>query len=368
MVLLPSRLDLQTIGRNFIISRAKKIDPSMVDVEGSNANIYVAVPAFMGQAVVRHYAEALRAHTLDAEGDDLDREVLDRYQLPRKGAASAVAGIELERPTITAGAGSIPSGTRLQTLTGVDYITTTTASFGASQLAGVTADARAVLAGFEYQVGANQIRRFATPGQIFDTTITVNNAEPAAGGTARELDGDYSERARAFFAASIRGTLPAIEAGALTVAGVASATASEVITNGSPARLVTLVVADLAGVCNRVLAAQVVAALRDFRGGGVGVIVLSSVPQMVVIQLRLVFTAGVDTASLVSNIRQAIVDYVNGLGANQTLLRGDLFAVLSRFKAQGLIVGSDSIPVPAGDLVPDPGRTLRARLEDVTAI
>lgn len=368
MVLLPSRLDLQTIGRNYVISRAKKIDPSMVDVEGSNANILVAVPAFMGQAVVRHYAEALRAHTLDAEGDDLDREVLDRFQLPRKGAAPAVVGLELERTAFTAGAGSIPVGTRLQSLTGIDYVMMTAASFGASQLTGVTCDARAVLAGFEYQVGANQIRRFQSPDQLFDPTIQVNNAEPAAGGTARELDGDYSERARAFFVASIRGTLAAIEAGALTVPGVASASASEVLTNGQPARLVTLVVSDAAGVCNRVLAAQVIQAEREWRGGGVGVIVLSSVPELATVVLKLVFTAGVDTASLVTNIRLAVVDYINGLGANQTLLRGDLFAVLSRFKAQGLIVGSDSIPVPAGDLVPGAGRTLRARLEDVTTI
>src|SRR5690349_5949523 len=368
MVLLPSRLDLYTVGRNFVISRAKKIDPAMIDVEGSNANILVAVPSFMGQAVVRHYAEALRAHTLDAEGDDLDREVLDRYQLPRKGAAPAVAGLDLSRKTFTAGAGSVPIGTRITSLTGVDYITTTVASFGTSQLTGVTCDVRAVLAGFEYQVGANQLRRFQNASTLFDPSIEINNSEPAAGGTPREQDDEYSERARDFFAASIRGTLAAIEAGALTVAGVASAHAEEVLSNGQPARLVTLVVSDAAGVCNRVLAAKVVAALREWRGGGVGVIVLSSVPQLVSVELALQFVAGVDTASLSSTIRLAVVDYVNGLGANEPLLRGDLFAVLSRYKAQGLITGSDSIPVPAGDLIPEPGRTLRARLEDVVVV
>lgn len=367
MVLLPSRLDYYNIGRNYVLGRAKNIDPATVDIEGSNANILVAVPSFMAQGVTRHFAEALRAHTLDADGDDLDREVLDRFpNLPRKGASPAVAGVELSRKTFTAGAGTVPSGTRLQTLTGVDYVTTTNASFGATQLTGVVADARAVQAGFEYQVGANQIRRFADATQLFDPTIQVNNAEPAAGGTPREEDPDYANRARNF--ANIRGTLDAIQAGALTVDGVASALASEVVANGSPARLVTLVVSDAAGVCNRVLAAKVIAALREFRGGGIGVVVLSSVPEMVSVELSLQFASGVDTATLASNIRQAIVDYVNGLGAGQTLFRGDLFAVLSRYKTQGLVVGSGSIPTPAGDIVPDPGRTLRARLEDVVVL
>jgi Baseplate J-like protein len=367
MVLLPSRLDFYTVGRNYVIGRAKQIDPAVVDVEGSNANILVAVPSFMAQAVTRHFAEALRAHTLDATGEDLDREVLDRFpKLPRKGAAPAVAPIEFSRASAAAGAGSIPVGTRLQSLAGVDYVTLTNASFGASQLSGVQADARAVQAGFEYQVGANQIRRFADASQIFDPTIQVNNPDAAAGGAPREEDPDYANRARAY--GNITGTLAAIEAGALTVPGVASALAAEVLSNGVPARLVTLVVADLAGVCNRVLAAQVVAKLREFRGGGVGVVVLSSVPEMVSVELALQFVAGVDTATLASNIRSAVVDYVNGLGAGQSLLRGDLFAVLSRYKSQGLVVGSGSIPTPAGDVVPDPGRTLRARLEDVVVL
>lgn len=361
----PTRLDYYAIGRAYVRDRAKGIDPNMVDVEGSNANVLVAVPSFMAQAVTRHYAEAVRAHTLDATGDDLDREVLDRFpDLPRKGAAAAVVPLEFTRAAATAGAGSIPVGTRLQSLTGVDYVTTTVATFGASQTTGVSCDARAVQAGFDYQVGANQIRRFQSPGQLFDPTIQVNNSEPAAGGTPREEDPDYANRARGY--AVVRGTLAAIEAGALTVAGVASASAAEVLSNGSPARLVTLVVADAAGVCNRVLAAQVEARLREFRGGGVGVVIFSSVPQMVSATLALTFVAGVDTATLASTIRSAVVDYVNGLGANQTLLRGDLFAVLSRYKDQGLVVGSGSIPSPAGDVVPDPGRTLRARLEDVT--
>lgn len=367
MVLLPSRLDLYDIGRRYVLGRAKDIDPAVVDIEGSNANLLVAVPSFMAQAVVRHYAEAVRAHTLDAEGDDLDREILDRHpELPRKGASAAVVGLELSRKAATAGAGSVPAGTRVQSLASIDYVTTTSASFGASQLTGVTCDARAVQAGFEYQVGANQIRRFASPGQLFDPTIEVSNAEAAAGGAPREEDADYANRERSY--ARIAGTLDAIEAGALTVPGVASALAAEVLTGGAPARLVTLVVADSAGVCNRVLAAQVVAKLRAFRGGGVGVVVLSSVPQMVQAQLALQFAAEVDSATLASTIRQAVVDYVNGLGAGQTLLRADLFAVLARYKSQGLIVGSGSIPLPAGDVVPDPGRTLRARPEDVTLL
>lgn len=367
-VVLPTRLDYRQIGRRYIIAHAKKIDPAQVDIQGSNADILLAAPSLMAQAVTRHFAEALRAHTLDADDDDLDREVLDRYPLPRKGAAPAVVPLEFTRTAATAGAGPIPVGTRLSTLTGIDYITTTACSFGASQTTGVSCEARAVQAGFEYQVGRNQIRRFANPGLLFDPTIQVNNSEPAAGGAAREDKDAYAERARNFFTASRAGTLPAIEQGALTVDGVASASAIEVLTNGSPARLVQLVVADLAGVCNRVLAAKVQQALLEYRCGGVGVIILSSVPEMVSGQLALQFAPNVDTSTLSTNVRQAIVDYINGLGANDTLYRSDLAAVLARYKSQGLIASQGSIVTPVGDVVPDPGRTLRARLEDWTLV
>lgn len=365
---LLSRLDYQQIGRRYVQSRAKKIDPAMVDVEGSNVNIVVAGSAFMAQAVTRQLADAVRSRSLLADGDDLDRYVQDVYGLPRKGAAGAVVPLQFARPTVTGGAGTLPVGTVVRTPDSIEYALTSAASFGATVKSGVTADARAVQAGFAFQVGANRITQFSNPGAIFDATITVNNAEPAAGGTDRELDPDYRERARKFWAAARRGTLAAIEQGALTVEGVESALADEPLTGGIPARIVTLVVADAAGVCNSALARRVVAALREYRAGGITVVVLSSVPQIVDVALQLYFATGVDTAALASEVQAAVVDFVNSLGAGQPLRKADIMTVLSRFRASGLLPVDGTIVEPAGDILPPYGRTLRTRPENVVLI
>lgn len=363
---LLSRLDYFQVARRIIYGRAQKIDPAVVDIAGSNLNILAASSSFMAQTVGRQLADGMRSLTLAAERDDLDRVIVDRYGLPRKGAAAAVVPLEFSRGSAAAGGGTLVVGTRVSSLSGVEYVLTSAASFGSSQLSGVTADARAVQAGFAYQVGTNQIRRFSDASLIFDPSIAVNNAEPAAGGTQRESDEAYRERGRRFYLAVRRGTLGAIEVAATEIEGVASAVASDVMAAGQPARAVQLLVADDAGVCNRVLAARVVARLRESRAGGIWVTVLSSVPQLVSVALRLSFAANVDTTVLASQIRSAVADFVNGLAAGQPLLRGDLFAVLSRYRASGLIVLDDSVASPTGDLYPDSGRTLRCRLEDVT--
>jgi hypothetical protein len=361
--------DLYKIGRDYVLSRAKKIDPAQVDVEGSNVNIFLGATSFMAQAVMRQLAEGMRATTLAATGDDLDRRVLDEFLLPRKGATTALVPLRMYRASSAAGAGSVPVGTRILTRSGIEYVTLTVGNFGASQLDGVDVDARAVQAGYAYQVGANTLNTFAQPNLLFDPTILVNNDDRAAGGNDRETDPVYAARAQRFWQSARRGVLGAIEFGATTVAGVASASASEALgPDNRPARIVNLVVADAAGTCNRVLAARVQQTELDFRAGGITVVLLNSVPQIVDISLALTFSASVDTTQLTTQIVLAVVEFVNSLGANQVLRRGDLFAVLSRYRNSGLVVTDGSIAAPTGDLVPDPGKTIRTRVENVKVL
>lgn len=364
-----TRLDFYAIGRGTIIARAKKIDPLVVDIEGSDANIYVGAASFMAAKISQQNAEAMRSLTLDADGEDLDRVVVDRYQLPRKGAAAAVVPVRFFRPTAILGAGSVPAGTKLRALGGTEYITLTAGSFNVGQTDGVEVDARAVQAGFAYQVGANTIRNIQDPGLLFDPGIQVNNDVAAAGGTDREQDPQYRNRARRFWLAARRGTLGAIEQGAESVEGVESATAYEPVDeHGTPVGIVELTIADAAGVANRVLANRVRDRLREFRGGGVTVVIYTSQPQLVTVRLNLAFVANINTVAIADNVRGAIMEFINSLGANQTLYREDLGAVLSRFRDQGLIPNDTSIVEPVGDLVPLQGRTLRARLADIQLV
>lgn len=365
----PSRLDLYQLARNYVLTRAKKIDPSQVDTAGSDVNLYVGIASIVGYQIVLSLMQGINALTLDGAFDeDLDRYGLDRYQLPRKGAAAALGSVRIFRSTATAGAGNVPINTKLLTLNGIEYITAASATFGAADLT-KTVDVRAVQAGKTSQVGANQIRQFATPGTLFDQTLQVNNDAPTAGGEDAEDDDTYRERIRAFWNTARRGTLDAIAFGARTVDGVVSAVATEVLTaEPKPARVVQLRVADSSGSSSLALGASVLAALDEYRAAGIAVVIANSAPQIIDIQLKLTFAGNVDTTTIAEGVRGAIVEYVNSLGVGETLLRSALYSVLTRFTSVGLIVSQDAIVAPVGDLVPSAGMTLRTRFENVTVV
>jgi baseplate J-like protein len=367
---LPSRLDLYALGRDYVLQRAKRIDPGQVDVLGSDVNLFVGSQAVTNYAVVKHLAYRTNALLLDgAEREDLDRYVYDRYQQPRKGASAAVGAVRFFRLSNAAGAGSVPIGTTLRTLTGVEYITTSLGSFGASALDLVTANVRASQAGKETQVGANQIRTFANSQALWDPTLQVTNDAPMAGGEPAEDDDKFRNRMRSFWLAARRGTLGAIVFGAKTVPGVASALAIEAL-NGlaQPARIVNLYIADSSGVASAALGQLVQSALLDFRAGGITVLTSLSLPDIIDIQLRLSFVGGTDTITLSNNVVAAVVEFVNSLPVNSPLLLLQLGGVLQRFAPDGLIPNLSSIVSPAGDLFPPLGQSLRTTSAHVTLV
>lgn len=364
---LPTRLDLFAIGRNYVAERAKRIDPFQVDVAGSDANLFVGAASFMAHAVVLQLGYSTARLTLDgALDEDLDRWAWDRYQETRKGAASALVDLDFWRATAAGGAGSLPVGTIIVTETGIQYSLVATVSFEAGALKS-TGTAQAVQAGKAQQVGANMLRRFGKPGDVFDRSIQVNNPARAAGGEDREDDDTFKERLRGFWRAARRGVLGAIEFGARQQTGVVSASAIEAYSpvNGQPARVVNLYIADSSGVANAALARAVMQNLDEYRAGGVAVLVWPSMPQIVDVVLKLAFASNIDTVTLTDVVRKAVVEYVNSLPVNGVLRWGELNAVLTRYKDSGLVVADDAVQAPAGDLVPAAGQTLRTTLGNV---
>lgn len=360
-------MDLLAIGSDYVLSRATKIDPGQVFVEGSDVNIIVGSQSVVNDTISKQLGYSVARLFLDgAEGDDLDRLAFDRYSLTRKGASPALGTILFSRASFAGGPGTIGLGTKLKTLTGVEYITTSTAIFAVGALT-ATATVRAVQAGKATQVGANAITAFSNPGLLFDRTIGVTNPLTTAGGEDTEDDDTFRARIRDFWNTARRGILAAIEFGALTVSGVVSARAIETLNSGAlPARVVNLYISDSSGVASDALAQQVVSALNDFRAGGIAVIVANSLPFIVDVQLSLQFAAGVDTITLSTAIQAAIVEFINSLPVNGTLFIAQLFSVLQRFAQDGLIVAQSSIVAPTGDLVPAVGQTLRTTTANVT--
>lgn len=366
----PTRLDLFQLARQFILSRATSIDPQQVDIEGSEVNLFAGIASVVGYQVVLSLIQNINNLLLDgAFGEDLDRYGQDRYRDPRKGASPALGDVRMYRTSTAAGGGSVPSNTRLLTLNNVDYVTTAPATFNALDLAVSKVPVRAVQAGKNSQVGANQIRQFGDPSLLFDPSLQVNNDLATAGGEDVEDDDTYRERLRDFWASARRGTLSAIELGARAVPGVVSAQAQEALTpDPRPARVVQLYIADSSGVSSVALGAAVLAALDEYRAAGIAVIPVLGVPQIIAVSLSLSFKAGVDTTRLVEIIRAAIVEYVNSLGVGQPLYKAQLYSLLQRYASDGLLVSQESIVEPAGDLYPDTGKTLRIRIQDVELV
>lgn len=365
---LPSRADLYAIGRAYTLARAKRLDPQQVDVVGSDANLFIGSNSVVNYALVKQLGYRTAALLLDgASGEDLDRYAYDRYQLARKGASAALGAVRFFRPSAALGSGTILAGTILRTLGGINYITLTNASFNATQTDLVFANVRALQAGKATQVGANQIRGFQNAQSIFDPTIQVTNDLTTGGGEDAQTDDDFRTSIRAFWLAARRGVLGAIETGARTVPGVVTASAIEAINGiGQPARVVSLYIADSSGVASTALAAQVSAALDDYRAGGICVLISTSIPQLVALQILLTFSGNVDTVTLSQTIQSALVSFVNSLPVNGTLYVGQLYSLLQRYAGQGLVVNQSSIVAPAGDLIPSLGQTLRTTPANVT--
>lgn len=362
---LPSRLDLQTIGRNYVIQRAKRIDPAQADIAGSDINIFIGSVATIASAIIDQLAYRIASLFLDScDDEELDRYAWDRYQLTRKGSVAAVGPIRVYRDNANAGAGTLPLGTKIVSLTGIEYVTTSPVDFGVSVLS-TTATVRAVQSGKDTQVGANALRKFSDMSSFFDQTLQVNNDVATSGGEDAEEDTDFKARIRSFWVSARRGTLEAIEFGAKTIEGIFSAQAVEVLTPGSqPARAVLLYISDSSGVANQALASTVRDGLNEYRAAGISVLTATSIPQIVTIVLQLAFKVS-GTVALSVAIRDAILSFVNSLPVNGTLYRGELQAVLARFVQDGLVLNESTIVSPSGDLIPDAGKSIRTTLANI---
>jgi len=371
---LPTRLDYFNIGADEVAARGavrppnQRISPTEVFTEGSDINIVVASASAMADETTRQVALRTQALFLDgASGEDLDRLVGDRFSptIVRKGATPAVAVLTFTRTSGPLLALALPVGTQVKTDGGVLFALTVAVVIPAGSTGPITGIAQALLAGIDGNVDALTLTAFVTPPA--DPALQVTNLEPATGGDAVEIDARLRARARDFFRTARRGTLAAIEFGALTVPGVRQATAvEEVDSMGIPTGRVSLYIADANGQANAALTAAVVGALLEYRAAGVYVDVQGATPLFVPITYNLRFSAGVDTTAAFGLVQSGTVAAVNALRPNATLEVSLLFAVAR--SVPGVIVLDDAVVAPVGDLVPAPGQVIRTRTALVTAL
>lgn len=361
---VPTHRDLFLAGRREALIKPTRFDKALIDQEGSDVNIVFQVSAAMGEEVVRYALRAINGLALStARGEALRRFVYDRYQLLPYEAHAAVVLLQVGRSDSSTGV-AIPEGSAFGTDDGVAFRTVSDVVFPQGSLGPYMVVASAERTGPGGNVAAGTITRVLSA--LPDTTVTVTNPEPAAGGTDAETDDELRARGREFFTTARRGTHAAVEYGGTSTPGVAQATAVEVLSDqGIPVYRGQLYIADRAGQANTPLAQAVLRNLDEYRGLGVPVQVVPAVPQYVdIVATGLQFTAGANTAQVLDQAARALLAAVNGLAPGVTLRRATLLGELSR--VDQLVVPDGALVTPAGDLVPMTGTAIRTTRDRIT--
>lgn len=370
---LPDRSDLVVVAREYIRGQAMlnpglRVNPALVDVDGSNLNLDVGSSAVMGEALTASWAACARDLFLGtAEGPGLDRYVFERMGgMTRKSSAPASVALTLARPTFTAGGGVVNASARVTTPGGSIFALQTDVTFGATDLT-QPAVGIAQVVGPTQNVPVNTLTAWLD--QPFDSTITVTNPQAAAGGTNNENDAQLRARAAVFFLTIRRAIIQAIQFAATTVPGVTVATAFEILNPGSgyPAAAVELIIADDTGGASPTMIQGVVDALLQFRAAGIPVFVSGGDVVFEPVTYHLSFASGIDTVAATAQVRAVASAFSQFLRPGQALLRSNLLAAASA--VPGTIVGDDALPVPVGDIVPVTNSTIiRVRPQDVSFV
>jgi uncharacterized phage protein gp47/JayE len=360
-MLLVTRADLFSAGRQALAATPGiRLNPTVADIPGSDLNVVLGMMATLGEEVSSRGATALRGVFAElARGSQLDQVIYDRSGLLRFGAWPATVDLALIRPApSSATPGTFSAGSLVQTGDGVQFALVQDAVFGDYDTE-VDVEAQAVVAGAAGNVpnsnpttGAGIVSFVTTP---FDTTLTVQNGAPAAGGTDAESDISFLGRYRGYFATLARGTLGAIEYAALQVPGVAVATATEITdpTGGYPVAAISLVVGDLNGNATSSMLTAVSNSLLGYRAAGIPVYVTGGVVAYVSVAWSLAFAQGIDESLAISRVRAvtvAVAQFLPPGPANGILYRANLIAAAQQ--VPGVVIADSSLESPAGDVVP----------------
>lgn len=361
----PSYDDLYNIGRaQVLIDR-----PDLFLAPGDVSDVIIAMAAAMADKVLEEGQESFRKTFIDgATGTDLTTLVDDHFSIQRSAETAATSNIDITRPSAGGGepAGTLPAGFVFSTeedATGErqEFTLNSPVSWTLGEVSTKSAVATATVAGRSGNVAAGAITRLVTGP--FDSSITATNPTGAAGGNEPETDPQLRERARAFPSTLRRGTLDALEFGALTVPSVRVATAVE-DTGGT----VTVYVTDENGNSSAQMVADVASTLNAWRCAGTPLTVTGGnlFLQDITVDLT-ALKSGVTAASLAANIQAAVAERMRklpvgdgtGPATNPGVLRLEILQAAVIGVEPSVILGV-SITNPAADVVPVSGQIIRA--------
>lgn len=373
--------ELFNVARDEALAKNSNLTREVIERPGTDANAIYSGAAAVGDAVTAQLISAEASTFLDsAKGKQLDRLVFDRYGLLRKPASPAFGTVQFTSTTPAAVAFSIPAGFQLLTTDGKTFFTTTNVTYPQGSTGPVSVPVRSADAGINQQARIGTISNLGGTVPSSPTDLAVTNTVATAGAANEENDESLRERARRFFTTARRGTVKAIEAAALAVPGVFTASAFETYDEfGRPARSVQLVVTDEFTTVlvdadptptgyetqSQVLASNVFLALNDVRAAGIYVDVKVAVVKLLGVRLGLNFQTGVNVDLVAVQARAALVNYINALPPGASFVIADALQTLRT--VAGLVVLGNEIISPPGNVIPLRLEALRASMGTVSA-
>lgn len=364
----PTYPTLMRIATDEALQRSKALTRDVVTRPGTDANAIISSGATVGDALVGELIRVEAAlYLASATAKDLDRLVFDRYGILRFPATPALGEVTLTCPSPTVLGFSVPAGTKFQTESGTVFLAQTTVAFPAASTGPVVVPVKSSLAGLNQNARIGTITSIPAPIAGQPAGLTATNLTATSGAADEEKDPELQARAQRFYTTAQKGTLKAIERGALSVPGVRTARAFNATNEyNDPARWVQVVIADqfsqqfvnATGTTptyesqSQALAALVSVALLDYRAAGIYVLPVVGVVALVGITLALRIRAGFDAATVANSAKAHAQDYVNSLAPGQDLLLADLGAAIAL--TLGVEPLGGSVISPTTDLVANP--------------
>lgn len=354
--------DLFRAGRDEALIRNSTLSDTVVEREGTDANVLIAAAAAAADQVTQQLIIVAASIFLDsATGQDLDRRVIDLTGLLRKQAAPAIGEVAFTPLTKPLAGFTVPAGLSLKSTQGNFFHTTQDTIFPLGSVLPVIAPVSSILAGANQQTAPNSITTIvdALPNAV---GLTVTNPLATAGAGDAESDTSYRNRARNFFSTVQRGTTAAIIQGALAVPGVETASAIEVLDgSGRPNRFVQLIIADaftplLINVPtttssgtryfhqSQQLSKTVFSALSEYRAAGINVDVIVASVVLLPVSLQLRYLGGFDPQTTALAARAQMVNYINSLKPGENFDNTTALAAL--LSVSGLDGGGTQILSP----------------------
>lgn len=371
---VPSQQDLYDLYKNEIQSR----NPSLTDFEeGSKLDSIGGGLSVAGAEIVKSIVDLFaKTYFSTANGpevtqgpDDLELLAVDHFgdAFARPAASPAIGNVTFSRPTIAAGNVVIPAGTIVKTEKDANGESQRYATEALVTMTGLSigASVTAVEAGSEGNALANTVT--VIESALTDPSVVVTNPLAFSGGEAVATDADYREFIRRKIETLRGATKAAIEAAALNVAGIETATAIESLQfviewdvgNSLPVGdyftipRVKLYIADVNGTASQALIDAVTEAVYLVRAFGVRIDVIAATPLSVNWSVAIILNPGgpnfatlsVDATPIVETMEQYIRDIPIGTGFDKGLAKLAIMAIWGPSGTNDLTDMSTTVPV-----------------------